>query len=85
MGQPAAFGFTNKNHRSIRRSGQGHPGIMIWSNLFLCRLVPLKKKDNGIRPVGVGECLPRIISKTITTLLKEDRSVQREHYRHVPD
>ena len=38
-----------------------------------CRLVPLKKKDNGIRPVlGVGECLRRIIGKTIKGLLKED-------------
>ena len=30
-----------------------------------CRLVPLKKNDNGIRPIGVGECLRRIIGKTI--------------------
>ena len=36
------------------------------------RLVPLKKKNNGIRPVGVGECLQQIIGKTITGLLKED-------------
>jgi len=35
-------------------------------------MVPLKKKDNGIRPVGVDECLRRIIGKTITGLLKED-------------
>jgi len=42
------------------------------STLLACRLVPLKKKDNGIRPVGVGECLRRIIGKTITRLLKED-------------
>jgi len=27
------------------------------STLLACRLVPLKKIDNGIRPVGVGECL----------------------------
>jgi len=27
------------------------------STLLACRLVPLKKKDNDIRPVGVGECL----------------------------
>ena len=42
------------------------------STLLACRLVPLKKKDNGIRPVGVGECLHRIIGKSITGLLKED-------------
>ena len=27
------------------------------STLLACRLIPLKKKDNSIRPVGVGECL----------------------------
>jgi len=27
------------------------------STLLACRLIPLKKKNNGIRPVGVGECL----------------------------
>jgi len=42
------------------------------STLSACRLVPLKKKDNGVRPVGVGECLRWIIAKTITGLLKED-------------
>ena len=42
------------------------------STLLACRLIPLKKKNNGIRPVGVGECLWRIIGKTITGLLKED-------------
>jgi len=31
-----------------------------------------KKKDNGIRPVGVSERLQLIIGKTITGLLKED-------------
>jgi len=31
-----------------------------------------KERDNDIRPVGVGECLRRIIGKTITGLLKED-------------
>ena len=42
------------------------------STFLACRLVPLKKKDSGIRPVGVDECLRRIIGKTITGLLKED-------------
>jgi len=38
---------------------------------IICRLVPLKKKDNSVMP-GVGECLRRIIGKTTTRLLKED-------------
>jgi len=37
-----------------------------------CRLVPLTKKDNSIRPVAVGECLRRINAKTFTGLPKED-------------
>jgi len=40
------------------------------STLFACRLVPLKKKHNSIRPVGVGKCLRWIIGKTITRLFK---------------
>ena len=36
-----------------------------------CRLVPLDKKP-GVRPVGVGEVLRRIIGKAITTILKQD-------------
>jgi len=42
------------------------------STLLAYKLVSIKKKDNGIRPVGVGECLQCIIGKTITGLLKED-------------
>ena len=57
------------------------------STLLAWRLVSLKNKDNGIRPVGVGECLRRIIGKTITGLLKEDiiLYMQWEHCRHVRD
>ena len=42
------------------------------STLLACRLVLLNKKDSGISSVGAGECLQRIIGKTITGLLKED-------------
>jgi len=42
------------------------------STLLACRLVPLKKKDKGIRPVCVDEYLQQIIGITITRLLKED-------------
>ena len=33
------------------------------SSLMSCRLVPLKKVDNSVRPVGIGETLRRIISQ----------------------
>ena len=39
--------------------------------LYAGRLVPLDKNP-GIRPVGIGEVLRRIISKAVTSLLKED-------------
>ena len=42
------------------------------STLLACRLVLLNKKDKGISSVGAGECLRRIIGKTITGLLKEN-------------
>jgi len=44
-----------------------------------------KKKDNGIRPVGVSERLQLIIGKTITGLLRKTPSMQWEHCRHVQD
>ena len=40
--------------------------------LMSCRLVPLKKSDNSVRPVGIGETLRRIISKSVVSLLKPD-------------
>ena len=36
------------------------------------RLIPLKKPDNGVRPIGIGEVLRRIIAKTVTQTLKQD-------------
>ena len=42
------------------------------STLMACRLVPLKKLDNSVRPVGIGETLRRIISKAVVSLLKPD-------------
>ena len=53
-------------------SRDGHHFHNYISTFLACRLVLLKKKDNGVRPVGVDECLQRIIGKTIIGLLKED-------------
>ena len=41
------------------------------TSLTACRLVPLDKKP-GVRPVGIGEVLRRIIGKTVMTLLQKD-------------
>ena len=42
------------------------------ASLLACRLVPLMKKDNGIRPIGIGETLRRIMGKAVTSLLRND-------------
>ena len=39
--------------------------------LLSCRLIPLDKNP-GVRPIGVGEVLRRIIGKTVTTFIKGD-------------
>lgn len=42
-------------------------------DLIACRLIPLDKNHGqGIRPIGIGEVLRRIIGRSITTLLKPD-------------
>ena len=40
--------------------------------LFDCRLVPLKKEDDGVRPVGIGGALRRIMGKVVALILKDD-------------
>ena len=42
------------------------------STLMACRLVPLKKLDNSVRPVEMGETLRRIVGKAVVSLLKPD-------------
>ncbi len=37
-----------------------------------CRLVPLMKEDDGIRPVGIGETLRRIVGKCVSQVLQKD-------------
>ena len=41
------------------------------SSYIACRLIPLDKNP-GIRPIGIGEVLRRIIGKAITTLVKPE-------------
>ena len=40
--------------------------------LFAGRLIPLEKRPSGIRPIGIGEVLRRIISKAITQSIRGD-------------
>ena len=39
---------------------------------WACRLVPLMKNDDGVRPVGIGEVLRRIIRKCVLKVLSRD-------------
>ena len=40
--------------------------------LWECRLVALRKDDNGVRPVGIGETLRRIVGKCVNKALGND-------------
>ena len=40
-------------------------------SLVACRLIPLSK-DPGVKPIGIGEVLRRIIGKAVTNIIKED-------------
>ena len=39
---------------------------------WACRLVPLMKDDDGVKPVGIGETLRRIIGKCVIKVLSKD-------------
>ena len=40
--------------------------------LMAVRMVAVKKKDGGMRPVGISEILKRVIAKTIAWSIKDD-------------
>lgn len=40
--------------------------------LFAGRLIPLEKKGGGVRPIGIGEVLRRIIAKSVSSILNAD-------------
>ena len=42
------------------------------SSLEACRLIPLIKETTGVRPIGIGEVLRRIIGKCVSKLLRND-------------
>ena len=54
--------------RSLLRTSY-HPSLL--EGYISCRLIPLDK-NAGIRRIGVGEVLRRILGKTVTTFLKEE-------------
>ena len=40
--------------------------------LTSCRLIPLMNKNPGVRPIGIGEILRRLISKVIGWVIKDE-------------
>ena len=53
----------------IQPSQEGKTSIEAYTS---CRLVSLEKQPSGIRPIGIGEVLRRIIGKAIVTEIKSD-------------
>ena len=45
---------------------------MIIEAYVSCRLIPLTKLPSGVRPIGIGEVLRRIIGKAIVAEIKTD-------------
>ena len=41
------------------------------SSLVACRLIPLDKNP-GLRPIGIGECIRRIMGKAVTNFLRPE-------------
>ena len=41
-------------------------------SVVACRLIPLSK-DPGVKPIGIGEVLRRIIGKAVTSIIEEDK------------
>ena len=52
-----------------------HIQPVLLKELLASRLIPLDKNHGGIRPIGIGEVLRRIVSKSVTTLLRTDIQV----------
>ena len=63
-----------------------HPDLL--HELVANRLIPLdkgndKKGNPGVRPIGIGEILRRIIRKVVVELYERISSMQRGQGRHV--
>ena len=41
-------------------------------HLLSCRLIPLKKDTSGVRPIGIGEMLRRLMAKAVVKVLQND-------------
>ena len=42
------------------------------TTFLACRLIPLEKGDNDVRPIGIGETLRRIVGKAVTRSIRQD-------------
>ena len=64
--------FANAIAMSARRMCRENITHSYLSLLWECRLVPLMKEDDGVRPVGIGEPLRRIIGKCVLKVVGGD-------------
>ena len=70
-GGKAAEQLCHSIARVTRRLATEHVDPDNIDSLRNCRLIPLDKNP-GIRPIGIGEVLRRIMGKAIMTFTKED-------------
>ena len=54
----------------LRDIVNGDVGPALTNLLLSCRLIPLKKRDNGVRPIAVGEILVRLAGKIAFSLIR---------------
>ena len=55
--------------REVQMINSSHTSIEAYT---ACRLIPLEKKPTGVRPIGIGEVLHRIIGKAVIAEIKPD-------------
>ena len=58
-----------RNEKSLALLGESQSSIECY---IACRLIPLDKDGDGVRPIGIGEVLRRIIGKSIISVLRPD-------------
>ena len=55
-----------------KRLCQGEVQASFVHHLTSCRLIPLKKNPSGVRPIGIGELIRRLMAKAVGKVLQTE-------------